>query len=219
MTAKAYESGALIDVMLPPEAGSESNKADYDMFIWTWSWGPDPNDPLGMFICDAIGGSSDSMWCDPAYDALYQQQLLAKTPAERKVIVDQMQQMWYDAAPYHILYYDDNLHAYRTDKYAGWQNQPADGTPVFSYGTLGYTLLKDASAVPSPTPPPSGAAAPSSAPSAGGTPAPSTGSGSDTSSGGLPIVPIVIIIVVVAAVGGYLAMRRNSAKTADDDDE
>ena len=41
-----------------------------------------------------------------------------------------MQQMWYDAAPYHILYYDDNLHAYRTDKYAGWQNQPADGTPI-----------------------------------------------------------------------------------------
>ena len=53
-------------------------------------------------------------------------------------------------APYHILYYDDNLHAYRTDKFAGWQNQPADGTPLFAYGTLGYTLLTDATAVPEP---------------------------------------------------------------------
>ena len=64
-----------------------------------------------------------------------------------------MQQMWYDAAPYHILYYDDNLHAYRTDKFAGWQNQPDNGTPLFSYGTLGYTLLTDAKLAPSPTPP------------------------------------------------------------------
>ena len=146
VTPKTYDSSTLVDVMLPPEAGGASNKADYDLFIWTWSWGPDPNDALDVFKCDQIGDSSDSLWCDPDYDKLYEQQLVAPTQDARKAIIDQMQQMWYDAAPYHILYYDDNLHAYRTDKFAGWQNQPADGTPIFAYGILGYTLLTDAKA-------------------------------------------------------------------------
>ena len=131
-----------------------------------------------VFICDAIGGSSDSLWCNPDYDKLYEQQLLAKTPEERKAIVDQMQQMWYDAAPYHILYYDDNLHAYRTDKFAGWQNQPAerDAALRLRHPRLHPADRRQRGA--QPDPPPSGAAAPSSAPSAGGTPAPSAaGSG------------------------------------------
>ena len=53
-----------------------------------------------------------------------------------------MQQIFYDQAPYHILYYDSELHAYRTDKFGGWMNQPPDGgTPLFGYGPIGYTLL------------------------------------------------------------------------------
>ncbi len=222
VTAKAYESGALIDIMLPPEAGSASNKADYDMFIWTWSWGPDPNDPLGVFNCDAIGGSSDSLWCNPEYDALYKSQLTAATPQDRKVIIDQMQDMWYDAAPYHILFYDDNLHAYRKDKYAGFQNQPADGTPLFSYGTLGYTLLQDAaSVVPSPSAAPSGQPAASQAPTTGASAAPSPGTNpeSPASDSGLPIVPIAVIVIGIVAVAGFFGLRRNQAKTATDDDD
>ena len=226
VTPKTYDSDSLVDLMLPPEAGGASNKADYDMFIWTWSWGPDPSDALQVFRCDAIGYSSDSLWCNPDYDKLDAAQLAAKTTEERKPIIDQMQQMWYDAAPYHILYYDDNLHAYRTDKFAGWQNQPANGTPLFAYGTLGYTLLTDASIAPSPTPASSADAGASGAPSGGpatvapATPAPSGSGGTGTSSGSSPIVPIVIVVVVVAAIGGFLAMRRNSAaKATDEDDE
>ncbi len=221
VTPKTYESGALVDLMLPPEAGGASNKADYDMFIWTWSWGPDPNDSINVFKCDQIGASSDSLWCNQEYDKLYEQQLAAKTPEERKAILDQMQQMWYDAAPYHILYYDDNLHGYRTDKFAGWQNQPANGTPLFAYGTLGYTLLTDAKAVPSPTVAPPSDAGASIAPGAGGSPAPSpgTGSGDKTSSDGLPIVPILAVVAVALGVAVLLTMRRNSAKKADEEDE
>ena len=55
-------------------------------------------------------------------------------------------------APYDILYYDANLDVYRTDRFAGWQNQPSNGTPLFTYGNLGYTLLTDATAQPSPEP-------------------------------------------------------------------
>ena len=54
----------------------------------------------------------------------------------------QMQNMFYDEAPYHILFYDDKLDAYRTDKFGGWKNQPtANGVPLFGYGSFGYTLL------------------------------------------------------------------------------
>jgi peptide/nickel transport system substrate-binding protein len=215
VTPKSYESGALVDVMLPPEAGSESNKADYDMFIWTWSWGPDPNDPLGVFLCDAIGGSSDSLWCDPEYDRLYQQQLTAKTPEERKAIVDQMQDLWYQQAPYHILYYDDNLHAYRSDKWAGWQKQPDNGTPLFSYGTLGYTLLTDAKAAPSTSP---SEAAATSGPGASGSAVPTSPDTSPTSSSGLPIVAIIAGVVAIVAVGGFFVMRRNRTASAEDDE-
>ena len=220
VSPKTYDSDTLVDLMLPPEAGGASNKANYDLFIWTWSWGPDPIDALSVFKCDAIGYSSDSLWCNPDYDKLYEQQLAAPTEDARKAILTQMQQMWYDQAPYHILYYDDNLHAYRTDKFAGWQNQPANGTPLFSYGTLGYTLLKDATAVPSPTPAPTGSAAASGGPTTAPSAAPSGGgTGTDTSSGGVPIVPIVIVIVVVVAVAGFLAMRRNAARGASDEED
>ena len=57
-----------------------------------------------------------------------------------------MQNLIYDQAPYDILYYDANLDVYRNDRFAGWQNMPANGTPFFTYGTLDYTLLTDATA-------------------------------------------------------------------------
>ena len=77
-----------------------------------------------------------------------------------------MQKLFYDEAPYHILYYDSELHAYRTDKFAGWKNQPPERARRCSAsGYSGYMLLTDATAVPPP------AAAPES-PSAGAGPAP-----------------------------------------------
>ena len=75
-----------------------------------------------------------------------------------------MQNLIYDQAPYDILYYDANLDVYRNDRFAGWQNMPADGTPFFTYRTSNYTLLTDAKAAPSPTPAASAAEAPSSGP-------------------------------------------------------
>ena len=222
VTPKVYDSGALVDVMLPPEAGGASNKADYDMFIWDWAWGPNPDDALQIFKCDAIGYSSDSLWCNKDYDTLYQQQHDAATPEARHELLAKIQNLFYDQAPYHVLYYDDELTAYRTDKWGGWQNQPPNGTPLFSYSTLGETLLTDASAVPSPTAAPSGApTASSAAATTGATAAPTTGSGSgsQTASGDPPIVPIVVAIAIVAIIALFLVRRRSAAKTDDEDDE
>jgi peptide/nickel transport system substrate-binding protein len=213
VTPQQFDSATLTDLMLPPEAGGAANKANYDLYIWAWSGNPDPNALLQIFECNAIGSSSDSNYCNPAYDTLYKQQNAAPTTDARKAILAQMQQLIYDQAPYHILYYDSNLDAYRTDVFAGWQNQPANGTPFFSYSTLDYSLLTDAKAPPSASP--TAAAAPSAsgsgsvaAPTGGPTaspivsaPAPATG-GDNTAL--LAAIVVIAIIVVVA----LFVMRR-----------
>jgi ABC-type dipeptide transport system, periplasmic component len=207
VTPVPYDSGALVDVMLPPEA---KGTAKYDMFIWGWSGSPDPSILLEIFTCAAIGGSSDSLFCDKHYDDLYAKQNTLGD-AERKPVLDELQQYWYDQAPYHILYYDANLHAYRTDKFVGWQNQPASGTPLFAYGTLGYTLLTLASAA---TPSPVASAAPSDGSSAApATPAPSAsgGGGTTTSDNTLLLVGAAAVVAVVV-VGLVLSRRRRSAE-------
>ena len=72
-----------------------------------------------------------------------------------------MQQIVYDQAPYHILFYDAALHAYRTDQFGGWQLSPdRGGLPFFAYGVAVYDLLTAPTAAA--TAPPSGGPSPSS---------------------------------------------------------
>jgi peptide/nickel transport system substrate-binding protein len=208
-----FDSDTLVDKMLPPEA---DGTADYDLFIWGWGGDVDPNSLLEIFNCDQIGGSSDSLYCNTAYDDLFTKQNEATTPEERKQYMDQMQDIMYTEAPYHILYYDAALHAYRTDHFTGWQNQPENGTPLFGYGSFGYTVLQlagaagpGASAGPSGQPAPSGTAA-SPAPSAGPT-TPSAGEGGNTG-----LIVGALAVVAVVAVGGFVLMRRRGPATEEE---
>jgi len=214
-TATAYDQGTLGELVLPPEAG-EGYTADYDIELWGWSGSPDPNALLQIFRCDAIGSSSDSQWCDPDYDQMYDDETAAATADARKAILAEMQNLVYDQAVYDILFYDSDLHAYRTDVFAGWKKMPsANGTPLFTYGTLNYTALTDATAQASPEPSPSaGASAGASA-----TPAPSGDGGSGTGGGGdntLLIVGLVAAAAVVV-VGLVLFSRRRSAGTGEEE--
>ena len=102
-------------------------KASYDIELWGWSGNPDPNALLQIFRCDAIGSSSDSQYCNPAYDTLFDEQTNAANTEDRIRILAEMQNLIYDEAPYDVLYYDANLAAYQTDRFAGWENQPANG--------------------------------------------------------------------------------------------
>ena len=220
VTAQQYDSATLGNIVLPPEAGKDF-KANYDIELWGWSGNPDPNALLQIFRCDAIGSSSDSQYCNPAFDKMYDSQNAAATADARKTILAQMQNLIYDQAVYDILYYDANLAAYRTDHFGGWQNQPlANGTPLFTYGTLQYTLLTDATAVPSPTPvittAPGASPTPvaSAAPSAtGGTTAPAGGTGDNT------VLYVVILVAVLVVAGGVLmvVMRRRRATPGDEE--
>ncbi|MEI7744349.1 MAG: ABC transporter substrate-binding protein, partial [Chloroflexota bacterium] len=140
----AVMDSSALGTLLLPSAG-----AKYDIELWGWSGNPDPNSLLQIFRCDAIDNTSDSQYCNPAYDQLDNLQL-TQTGADRHETLAQMQNLIYNEAPYDILYYDSALHAYRTDRFAGWQNMPATGTPLFTYGTLQYTLLTNAADAPAP---------------------------------------------------------------------
>jgi peptide/nickel transport system substrate-binding protein len=212
LQTQVYDSNTLTDLLLPPEAGGKTNKANYDIELWGWAGNPDPNGLLDVFKCDEIGSLSDSNFCDPAYDALYTQESALAGDA-RNAVLKTMQNMIYGLAVYDILYYDANLDAYRTDKFTGLQNMPANGTPLFSYGTLNYTQLKDATAVPTPGPTSAASAAPGTS-SAPATPAPSATPGS-TSSGGntttLLIVALVVIVLIVIIAWWYRGRRKSAA--------
>ena len=165
-----------------------------------------------LYTPEAGGVWSDSNYSNPAYDALYDQQKKAATFEARKPIVDEMQNLIYDEAPYHVLFYDAELHAYRTDKFEGWVLQPRDGgVSLFATGIETYLNLVPAGSTATASPPPAAPSGASAAPSA--TP---TGSGSTTSSS-TPLLLGVGAVVVLAAVG-LVVMRRGRA-TATGEDE
>ncbi len=67
VVTQSYDSDTLSALVLPPPDG----EAKYDIELWGWSGNPDPNSLLQIFRCDQIGIGSDSQYCNPAYDALY----------------------------------------------------------------------------------------------------------------------------------------------------
>lgn len=205
VSTEVFDSQTLTDIMLPPEAGDYT--ADYDLFIWGWGGDVDPNSLLSIFTCEQIGSTSDSQYCNPAYDALFEEQNVAPTVEERKASLAEMQNIFYDEAPYHVLFYDSNLSAYRTDRFEGWTNQPTeDGAPLFGYGSTGYTLLTPVGAAASPAA--SEAAAPSGAPASA---APTASVDAGTSSGVSTPILIGIVLAIVAVVVVLLVRRRRTA--------
>jgi peptide/nickel transport system substrate-binding protein len=221
LSTTVMDSDALTSLLLPPEAGDKADLAKYDIELWGWAGNPDPNALLQIFRCDAIGGTSDSLYCNKDYDTLYDQQLKAPSADARKTILAQMQNLIYDQAPYDILYYDSNLAAYRTDKFAGWQNMPPNGTPIFSYGTINYTLLTDATIAPSAAPSASGGtASPDTSGSASAAPAasvvPTDTGNTSSSSSNLGLIALIVVLVVVV-IGGVLYANRRRSRTVEDE--
>ena len=172
-------------------------QGEYDMFEWGWVVEPDPNYQLSTMTCGSrsyeedgsvLAGLSDSFYCNPEYDKLFEAQGSETDVAKRTEIVKKMQQMVYDDWPYALTYYYDNLVGYRTDKFEGFLPQPdPDGSYLFQYGTWTYENLK---------------------PIAAGAPA---------SSGPSPalIGGIVAAVVVLGGVA-FLLLRRRRAGVADD---
>ena len=169
---------------------------DYDMFEWGWVVEPDPDYQLSTFTCGQrstddggtiYAGLSDSFYCDPEYDKLYQQQKVETDRAKRADIVKQMQQMLYDANPYIVFAYYDNPSAYRSDRWTNFVPQPSpNGALLFQYGTWSYESIEPVSA---------------------------DNGGSSSSSGSSPaplILAGIVAAVVLVGIGVMLGRRRGS---------
>jgi peptide/nickel transport system substrate-binding protein len=186
----------------------------FDMFEWGWVVEPDPNYQLSTFTCanrsykdgDSIYGNlSDSFYCNPAYDALFNQQSIETDSTKRTAIVKQMQQMLYDDAPYILTYYYDNPEAYRSDRFTGFVNQPSPkGSMLFQYGTWSYENIKPVTADSTPSP--------GQTIGQGTTPAAS-------STNWLAIIGVGALILIALVVGLVLGRGRNRDLDADDDRE
>ena len=155
VTPSVIETNSLYDIMLPPEADTTATTTRPTT---TCSSGRGMAARTRTRSCRSPCATRSARRRTASgairhYDKLYADQNVAPDDQARKEIMDQMQNYFYDQAPYHLLYYDDELDAYRTDRFAGWQNQPIDtGVPLLTYGTLDYSLLTDAKAAPSAAP-------------------------------------------------------------------
>jgi peptide/nickel transport system substrate-binding protein len=87
---------------------------NFDLAMWDWIPGMDPDFILSILGCNQYGSWSDTGYCNPAYDQLYQEQGVAVNPQKRRQIVDQMQQMIYKQRPYIVLTNDDQIDVWST---------------------------------------------------------------------------------------------------------
>ena len=143
--------GIKVDVSLMESSvlGERITAGTFDMFEWGWIPDVDPDYILSIFTCgkrsgDNDGGTptyntSDSFYCDPAFDEKYLQQGQETDSAARQALVAQMQQQIYDDAPYVLTYYYDSLEAYRNDRFTDFTPQPNPGGALFlQFGTWSY---------------------------------------------------------------------------------
>jgi peptide/nickel transport system substrate-binding protein len=96
VTQKKLDSTAAFEAIGAPDWKYE----DFDMAIWDWLGYIDPDFMLSVVLCSQWGGWSDTGYCNPAYDKLYDQQGVALDPEQRKQIVWQMQEILNEDLPY-----------------------------------------------------------------------------------------------------------------------
>ena len=185
----------------------------YEIFDWGWSVDPDPDFMLSVFLCDSrstqrpngnfVAGLSDSHYCNPDYDDLYEQQARETDPAARAEIVQQMQAILYDDVPYVVNVYNADLQAYRSDRWTNVAPQPApDGPVIFQFGTFTYRQITP---VDEATP----------AETAAATDAPGE---SDDAASSSALVPVLVGVGLLAALGAGVALARRR-RGGDDDRE
>ncbi len=170
------------------QVNDDSTLGNYDMYFTGWGLSPDPDFQLSINTCtslpnaDGSGALTESNWCDPAFDALFKQQHTELDHDKRAQLVKDAWAIKYEQATNAVLYYEQFLEAYRSDRFDGFDKQPSK-TGVIA-GQNGYWGFYSAEPV--------------SSDSSGG--------------GGFPMwATFVIIAVVLAGAGGFIANRRRTS--------
>jgi len=191
-TVTAMDTSKLSDVIL---------SGDYDAFQWDWFVEPDPDSILSDMTCGQRGGSSDSWYCNKAYDALYKAQNGEMNHAKRVAEVKRMQQILFHDSPYLVTAYTTTGEALRTDRFACFQPQPdPGGVWLVQYGSHNYVSMR-----------PAAQAGNCDGVASAVKPAAAVSNGSGTDSGN-SIVLVVggLAVLVILAGGGFFAYRRRA---------
>jgi peptide/nickel transport system substrate-binding protein len=94
---------------------------------------------------------SDTCWSNEEYDRLYEEQQTASTIEERKAIIQEMQQIFYEEVPQIVLYNWNDLQAYRSDRWEGFVHSPKPdaegngGSLLFQYTNYSYVSIRPVS--------------------------------------------------------------------------
>jgi hypothetical protein len=124
-------------------------ECQYDIWVWHWGWGPEPlGGALSCWLTENIKKGGDncqgpmggSYHFDSAlglyqspFDDLFHTAMETLDADERKVYVDELQQMIYDSDTENPPYYDLGLYGYTDARYTGWGDWSAHcGLPVTS---------------------------------------------------------------------------------------
>ncbi|MFD3571156.1 ABC transporter substrate-binding protein [Streptomyces sp. NPDC058667] len=137
---------ATIQSMSNSKLNADLAKGDWDILMDSWSTGPDPTYLLGIQTCSALpddkgeGGSTDSFFCDPAYDELFKRQQSTFDEKERADVLGRMQRILYKANHNILIYNSTALGAYRSDKVSGlvWGSPNAQGAYAANYSFQTY---------------------------------------------------------------------------------
>jgi len=215
LTLKGVSEDALYEVV---------GQGNFDMFEWGWGVEPDPNYMLSTFTCGARsyedGGTvyanlSDSFFCDPEYDRLFDEQAKETDFTKRQSIVERMQQMLYDDAPYLVTYYANGLQAYRNDRFTGWVSQPTqDGTLIYQWGSWSYFNVQPVSASGSASGSASASASPQTAQSQDPQGRPQTEAQSNGIGVGL-LLPVLAGAAVIVLIIIVVVVRRRGADSRE----
>lgn len=107
--------------------GADNTYTDFDLAMWDWIPPVDPDFVLSVLTCAQWGNNNDSGYCNPAYDAMYQEQGILVDPAARQAKINEMQQTIFNDRPYIILVYQDIIEAH-SPKWTGFVMSPLVGS-------------------------------------------------------------------------------------------
>jgi peptide/nickel transport system substrate-binding protein len=110
------DSAAFAAITAPGETGYTS----FDLAMWDWVPLEDPDFILSVMQCNQYGAWSDSGYCDPTYDQMYEQQASTVNVAARRRIVYQMQEQLFNDRPYIVINYQDITDAWDQHHWAGF---------------------------------------------------------------------------------------------------
>jgi peptide/nickel transport system substrate-binding protein len=107
--------------------GADNKYTDFDLAMWDWIPPVDPNFMLSVLTCDQRGSNSDSGYCNPVYDQMYQDQGVLTDHAARQAKINEMQQLAFNDRPYIVLVYQDIIEAH-SPKWTGFVMSPLVGS-------------------------------------------------------------------------------------------